>query len=117
AIPYEKIKQPASEMTRLVHNDYLEQASDSGLIGLLTYGLFIAGALVWGYPTPKPLGQGSEETDWFAFSVWLGVLGWSLQSLLEFSLYVPALAWPAFTFLGLLLANRGRNQSVNVNVA
>ena len=36
------------------------------------------------------------------FAVWLGVLGWSLQSLVEFGLYIPALAWPAFTFLGWL---------------
>ena len=34
AIAYEKIKRPESEMARLVHNDYLEQASDSGLVGL-----------------------------------------------------------------------------------
>ena len=37
-------------MARLVHNDYLEQASDSGLVGLLTYALFIAGALTWSFP-------------------------------------------------------------------
>ena len=34
AIAYEKIKRPESEMARLVHNDYLEQASDSGVVGL-----------------------------------------------------------------------------------
>ena len=33
AIAYQKIKRPESEMARLVHNDYLEQASDSGLVG------------------------------------------------------------------------------------
>src|SRR5439155_2143972 len=30
AIPYQKLKAPEAEMSRLVHNDYLEQASDSG---------------------------------------------------------------------------------------
>src|SRR5438034_10468516 len=35
SVPYRKLKAPASEMTRLVHNNYLEQASDSGLIGFL----------------------------------------------------------------------------------
>ena len=50
AIPYQKIKRPESEMARLAHNDYLEQASDSGLVGLLTYALFIAGALIRGFP-------------------------------------------------------------------
>ena len=33
SIPYQKIKRPESEMARLVHNDYLEQATDSGVIG------------------------------------------------------------------------------------
>ena len=33
AIAYQKIKRPESEMARLVHNDYLEQASDSGVAG------------------------------------------------------------------------------------
>jgi hypothetical protein len=35
------------------------------------------------------------------------VLGWFLQGLGEFSLYVPALAWTAFTMLGWLLAVSG----------
>ena len=52
-----------------------------------------------------------ESDDWLTFAVWLGVLGWSLQSLVEFGLYIPALAWPAFTFLGWLL---GKDLSVPV---
>src|SRR6185437_16236510 len=35
--PYARLKRPESEMARLVHNDYLEQFSDSGLIGGLAY--------------------------------------------------------------------------------
>ncbi len=30
---YEKLKKPESEMARLTHNDYLQQASDSGMMG------------------------------------------------------------------------------------
>ena len=73
-------------MSRLVHNDYLEQASDSGLAGFLAYALFIVGGLIWSFP------RGPDE--WLTFAVWLGVLGWSLQSFVEFGLYIPALAWP-----------------------
>ena len=98
AIPYQRIKQPESEMARLVHNDYLEQASDSGVPGCLLFVAFIVGGLVWSFPRAKD--------HWTTFAVWLGVLGWSLQGLFEFGLYIPALAWPAFTFLGWLL---GRN--------
>jgi O-antigen ligase len=39
-IPYQAIKRPESELARLVHNDYLEQASDSGIVGFLTYSAF-----------------------------------------------------------------------------
>jgi hypothetical protein len=111
AIAYAKIKRPESEMSRLVHNDYLEQVSDSGLAGLAAYALFIAGALAWSFkeglrrlprlvgPDPRP----NPPNEWLRFAVWLGVLGWSLQSLFEFGLYIPALAWPAFAFLGWLL--------------
>ncbi|HEY5909715.1 MAG TPA: O-antigen ligase family protein [Verrucomicrobiae bacterium] len=95
AKPYQALKKPESEMARLVHNDYLEQASDSGWVGFAAYTAFIVAALVYGYP---------RVTGWLPFSIWLGVLGWALQSLIEFGLYLPALAWPAFTFLGLLLA-------------
>jgi O-antigen ligase len=46
AIPYERIKRPASEMARLTHNDYLEQASDSGIAGAALYVLFVCSAVV-----------------------------------------------------------------------
>jgi hypothetical protein len=107
AIAYAKVKRPESEMSRLVHNDYLQQASDSGLVGFAAYGLFVVGALVWtlrrGIGPSGPENHPSAEREWLRFAVWLGVLGWSLQSLVEFGLYIPALAWPAFAFLGWLM--------------
>jgi O-antigen ligase len=97
-IPYQQIKRPESEPSRLVHNDYLEQASDSGIPGLLLYAAFIFGAMTFS----------ARRTDFrtndVVFALWLGVLGWSLQSLVEFSLYIPSLAWPALTLLGWLVA-------------
>jgi O-antigen ligase len=102
AIAYAKVKRPESEMSRLVHNDYLEQASDSGMAGLVFYALFIFGALAWSFPRARSNPTAGPE-DWLGFAVWLGVLGWSLQSCVEFGLYIPALAWPAFAFLGWLL--------------
>lgn len=98
SVAYQKIKRREAEMARLVHNDYLQQATDSGLAGALAYTAFVAGALVLAYP------RQSDGRHWLRFSVWLGVLGWGLQCLFEFGLYIPALAWPAFSFLGWLLA-------------
>lgn len=90
-------------MARLVHNDYLEQFSDSGLIGGLAYAAWIGfmfsfiGRRIW------------RGGDWLEFAVLVGLLAWFVQGLMEFSLYVPALAWTAFTLAGCLMA-RSANQ-------
>lgn len=106
SIAYKKIKKPESEMARLAHNDYLEQASDSGMVGFLAYLAWVTGSLAFIYRNVGFKG------DWLKFSIWLGLLGWSLQSLVEFGLYIPALAWPAFSLLGWLLG-RAANQIDN----
>ncbi|HWF19725.1 MAG TPA: O-antigen ligase family protein [Verrucomicrobiae bacterium] len=100
---YKRIKRPESEMSLLTHNDYLEQACDSGVLGFVTFTGFIAGSLVYVWR------RGGLQNDWIKLAVWLGVLGWALQSFVEFGLYIPALSWPAFGFLGWLLG-RGGNQ-------
>ena len=100
SISFKKIKSPETEMAQLTHNDYLEQASDSGIIGFLSYFVFIFGSLSILYRDRL------ISTDPFYFTIWLGVLGWALQCFFEFSLYVPALAWPAFLFLGWLLGSK-----------
>jgi len=117
-IPYTAIKRPESEPARLVHNDYLEQASDSGLVGLLAYSALIVGGLVWtfkGTCHAETTSAGAGRKDWLRFSVWLGLLGWALQSLLEFGLYIPALAWPAFALLGWLVGNPNDNQENRID--
>lgn len=102
AIPYAerraRMMEP-SEMTRLVHNDYLEQASDSGVVGFLTFTVFVLGSV-------GVLGR-TTGGDGRRLAVWLGLLGWALQSFVEFGLYLPALAWPAFVLLGWLWGTRG----------
>ena len=119
SIAYQKVKRPEAEMARLVHNDYLEQGSDSGLPGLFFYSAFVFSALILGYPpAPKPSSAPSGKQGpstapagfegQVQFLLWLGVLGWILQGFLEFGLYLPALAWPAFAFFGLLLGYRYR---------
>jgi len=92
SVPYRKLKAPASEMTRLVHNNYLEQASDSGLIGFLSFLALITGLLTFLYRKCR--------NEAALFFLWLGLLGWSLQGVVEFGLYIPAMAWPAFLLFG-----------------
>jgi len=115
-------------MARLAHNDYLEQATDAGLPAFILYVTSIVGCLVWSFPKDRGTGNrpcpangksqqiayGEEDKRaeaWVTFSIWLGLLGWSLQSLFEFGLYIPALAWPAFALLGWLLAAEINRQS------
>jgi O-antigen ligase len=93
---YRQAKRPEAEMARLVHNDYLQQAADSGIIGLLAFGGFIGASLAVLYPL--------THQDLERFSVWLGLFGWAAQGFVEFALYIPALAWVAFFLIGWLWA-------------
>jgi O-antigen ligase len=102
--PYAELKSPESEMARLAHNDYLEQFSDSGILGGLTYGawiflaLLVVGKRLW------------RSNDLFSFAIFLGLLGWFMQGLGEFGLFVPALGWTAFTLLGCIISpGKGQN--------
>ena len=99
--PYERLKSPSAEMARLAHNDYLEQFSDSGIAGGVFYTAWIALSLA-------TIGrQVGHRSDPMKFALFAGLLGWFVQGLGEFSLYVPALAWTTFTLLGCLLALAG----------
>ena len=93
---YQKIKNPNSEMARLCHNDYLQQATDSGLIGALAYAGFVLGSLVILFRRVW------RNVDTIPFAVWLGLLGVSLHSFVEFHLYIPALGWLVFFLFGWL---------------
>lgn len=137
--PYGYMKRPESEMARLVHNDYLEQFSDSGFIGGLSYLgwiILLFWTIGWDDLIRHEIAElGRNERRfflWFGlsgllfpifftigrrfwvkgefldFAIFTGLLGWFIQGFTEFSLFVPALAWTAFTLAGCLLA-RFRN--------
>ncbi len=97
---YAHVKRPESEMAQLAHNDYLQQATDSGWPGFVLYTGFVVGALSLLYRRRHAI------LDAFPRAVWLGLLGWFAQGLVEFGLYIPATAWCAFALLGWLLAQK-----------
>jgi O-antigen ligase len=101
-VVYAAIKRPESEMARLTHNDYLEQASDSGFPGFAAYGAFVTGMLWIGYVGWR------KDRSALALGVWVGLLGWALQAVGEFTLYIPSLAWIALAFAGWLLGSTGK---------
>jgi len=94
-IAYKRHRAPGAEPTRLTHNDYLQQASDSGWPGFALYAAFIGGA-AWVLARRR-------LDDPLLVAVRLGLLAWLLQGFVEFGLYIPALAWPAWLMLGWLL--------------
>ncbi len=96
-VPYSRLKAPESEMARLVHNDFLQQASDSGIPGFLFYSGLLLSSICLLYRKSK--------ASSLQFAAWLGLFAWALHSCVEFGLYIPAIAWPAFTMLGWLMGN------------
>jgi O-antigen ligase len=98
-VPYSHIKRPSDEMARMCHNDYLEQATDSGVFGFVIYtGMILAFLFIlYRYSISRmPL-------NWLNLAVWIGLAGLSLHCIVEFHLYVPALAWPMFFLFGWLM--------------
>jgi len=99
-VRYKELKDPKSEMTRLAHNDYLQQASDSGIVAGLAFLAFWSAGLVLLYRKSKG--------DWLGFSVFLGLLGVFLQGFVEFGLYIPAISWPSWFLLGWFVVRANR---------
>jgi hypothetical protein len=93
-VRYRAIKAPEAEMTRLVHNDFLQQGSDSGWMGLMAYAAWVLGGVLF-------ISRKSISHRLF-FGVWLGLAGIVAQSIVEFGLFIPALAWPFFLLFGWL---------------
>ena len=96
SVPYGQIKRPTDDFARLCHNDYLEQACDSGVPGFVVYTAMIVGYLSWLYRYRARNIRGFS----CSFVVWLGIMGLCLHSMVEYHLYIPALAWPMFFLMG-----------------
>jgi hypothetical protein len=98
---YKTSKRPESEMARLAHNDYLQQASDSGWPALAAFAALVLGTL--GVLWPKC------AADDVRFAAWLGLAAWAMQAFVEFGLYIPASGWTLFLLLGALWSDCTRN--------
>jgi O-antigen ligase len=100
SVPYAALKSPSEDFARLCHNDYLEQACDSGFFGFLAYLTMIIGCLFWLYRY-----RFGKKQHFFNphFGACLGIFGFCLHSAVDYPLYTAALAWPMFFLLGILL--------------
>lgn len=99
--PYALLKPLNAEMARLVHNDYLEQFSDSGVIGGLSYVTWACLLLGSGWRRIR------ASRNPVHCALFVGLLGWFIHGLTEFGLYVPALAWSGFALAGSVLSATG----------
>jgi O-antigen ligase len=98
-VSYGQTQHSGAGFTRLCHNDYLEQACDSGLPGFVVYAAMMFGYLAWLY---RYRARGTEPSS---YAVVLGLVGLCLHSVVEYHLYIPALAWPMFFLLGWAMKN------------
>lgn len=94
---YAEVKRPESEMAQVTHNDYLEQACNSGIPGFLFFTVFIGAVVIHTGRRVWTLDSGPR------FWIWLGILGIALQSLVEFGWHIPAISWPMMTLGGWLV--------------
>jgi hypothetical protein len=108
-VSYKRLKPPQAEMTRLAHNDYLQQGSDSGWPGALAYAAWVLGAIAMLYR--------NSSTDLSNLGIRLGLVGMSLHGFVEFGLYIPALAWPFFLLLGWLLGPNKLEKTESVSLS
>ena len=71
-IYYGELKRDDAEMARLAHNDFIQQASDSGLIGFLAYVGFVLGSLASLY---RSVGNSRRANRLLCLvrTAWLGV--------------------------------------------
>ena len=94
---YPKYKTARTEEAQLVHNSYLQMWSDSGAAGAVVFGLLWLVALWDGFKLAR-----QRAGDWTCLAVIAGLTGWVVHGFIDFDLYVPGVAIPAFLLLGLL---------------
>ena len=94
---YPKYKTALSEEAQLVHNNFLEMWSDSGVVAFGAFALLWLVALKDGFKLAR-----QRRGDAAAIAVCVAMTGWVVHGLVDFDLYVPGVAMPAFLLLGTL---------------
>jgi O-antigen ligase len=97
---YVERRPPDAEPTLLAHNNFLQQGTDSGIIGFASFSALWIGVLWRGARRLR-----TALFDPLAWTTWIGLAAWTAHNLVDFDLYVAAVAWPAFLMAGWMLRN------------
>lgn len=94
---YPKYKTALTEEAQLVHNNFLQMWSDSGLAGFVIFALLWLVGLRDGFNVAR-----QRYGDAAGIAIVAGITGWVVHAMMDFDLYVPGVALPAFILLGVL---------------
>jgi tetratricopeptide (TPR) repeat protein len=93
---YTKYKTAATEEAQLVHNSYLQMWCDSGVAA---FAAFLA---LWAVALGDAFRLVRRRRDVVSVAVCAALVGWTVHGLVDFDLYAPGVAVPAFVMLGIL---------------
>ncbi|MCG3147473.1 MAG: hypothetical protein PCFJNLEI_00913 [Verrucomicrobiae bacterium] len=94
---YPKYKTSLTEEAQMVHNNFLQMWSDSGVAGFVVFALLWLVALRDSFELAR-----QRYGDAAGIAICAALAGWTVHSLMDFDLYVPGVALPAFVLLGVL---------------
>ena len=92
---YPKYKTAATEEAQAVHNSYLQMWSDSGVLAFVAFALLRIVAVRDSFRLAR-----QRVGDAAAMAVCGALVGWTVHALVDFDLYAPGVALPAFILLG-----------------
>ena len=98
---YGAYKLPGAEETRMAHNNYLQVANETGIIGGVLFLAMWCSVLVLGMRVVKERII-QQKKWWLAAGFWIGLAAFFVHNLFDFDLYVPGIALTAWVFAALL---------------
>lgn len=98
---YLKYKTATTEEAQLAHNDYLEMWCDSGRAA---FAVFVA---LWVVALGDAFRLARRRGDAVSVALCMALVGWVVHGLVDFDLYSPGVALPAFVLLGILRGLKG----------
>ncbi len=101
---YMKYKTAMTEEAQLAHNNFLQMWSDSGVMAFV---VFVA---LWGVGLWEAVRWARQRGDMVGAALAAALTGWTVHGLVDFDLYVPGIAVPAFGLLGIVQGTKTSNE-------